>query len=55
LGDKDIHINCAEVLKTVKLPSNSEVAVLSGIGHMGFIEAEEISSNILIKFASKLF
>ena len=55
LGDKDIHINCNEVLKTVKLPSNSEVTILSGTGHIGFIEAEEISADILMKFASKLF
>ena len=53
LGDKDNHINCNEALKGVKLPSNSEVAILAGVGHMGFIEAEEVSANILIKFAEK--
>ena len=54
LGEKDSHIDCKEILKNVKLPSNSEVAVLSDVGHMGFIEAEEASANILISFASKL-
>ena len=54
LGDKDIHINCDEALKAVKLPSNSEVAILSRVGRMGFIEAEEVSADILIKFAAKL-
>jgi len=53
-GDKDNHIDHVETLKAVKLPSNSEVAILSEVGHMGFIEAEEISSDILMKFVSKL-
>jgi pimeloyl-ACP methyl ester carboxylesterase len=54
LGDNDNHINCNEALKSVTLPPNSEVAVLQNVGHMGFIEAEEVSANILTKFASKL-
>ena len=55
LGDKDNHINYDEALKSVKLPPNTEVAVFLDVGHMGFIEAEEDSANILIKFAAKLF
>ena len=55
LGDNDIHINHDEALKSVKLPTNSEVAILSGVGHLGFVEAEEVSANILIKFASGIF
>jgi pimeloyl-ACP methyl ester carboxylesterase len=54
LGDKDIHINYDEALKSIKLPSNSEVAILSDVGHMGFIEAEGIAANILIKVATKI-
>jgi len=52
LGDKDNHIKYDEALKVVKLPSNSEVAIFPEVGHMGFIEAEEISANILIKFVA---
>ena len=53
-GDSDNHINHNEVLKTVTLPSNAEVAVLQNVGHMGFVEAEEVSANILMEFASKI-
>ena len=52
LGDRDNHINCDEALKGVKLPANLEIAILSGVGHMGFVEAEEISADILMRFAS---
>jgi pimeloyl-ACP methyl ester carboxylesterase len=51
-GDKDNHINCDEALKVVKLSANSEVAILPCVGHMGFIEAEEVSANVLMKFAA---
>ena len=54
LGDKDKHINCIEALKAVKLPVNSEVTVLSDVGHMVFIEAEEVLSDILVKFVLKI-
>ena len=52
-GDSDKHINYGEALKAVKLPSNSEAVVLSGVGHMGFVEAKKISANTLMRFADK--
>ena len=55
LGEKDSHINYKETLKSIELPLNSEVAVLTDVGHMGFIEAEETSANILIEFVSKVY
>ncbi|MDR2887363.1 MAG: alpha/beta hydrolase, partial [Bacteroidales bacterium] len=55
LGDEDSHINHLEVVKNVALPANAEVSVLNGTGHMGFVEAEEVSASILMRFASKLW
>jgi pimeloyl-ACP methyl ester carboxylesterase len=36
------------------LPGNAEVHILNGSGHMGFIEEEERSLEIVAEFAGKL-
>jgi pimeloyl-ACP methyl ester carboxylesterase len=52
LGELDKIINAGSALKQVRLPANAKVAVLENSGHMGFIEEEESSANILTGFFS---
>ena len=53
LGTKDNFINYEQVTAKVILPANAEVAVLENSGHMGFIEEEEKSLEILSDFLKR--
>jgi len=53
LGAHDNHIPCEEMKKRVTLSSDSELVVLENSGHMGFIEEEEKSANLLIDFMTR--
>ncbi len=53
LGAMDNYIDCKLVQTKVKLPQNAELAVLNNSGHMGFIEEEEKSLEILTEFVGK--
>jgi hypothetical protein len=53
LGRMDNYINCDVIRTKVKLPSNTEVAILENSGHLGFIEEEDLSVEILGSFAKK--
>jgi pimeloyl-ACP methyl ester carboxylesterase len=55
LGAMDNYIDCQQIQTKVKLPGNAEVHILNGSGHMGFIEEEERSLEIVAEFAGKLF
>ena len=54
LGAMDNYINFEEIQKKVKLPVNAEVIVLMNSGHMGFIEEEARSLEILLNFVEKV-
>ncbi len=50
LGSMDNYINCDEVRARIKLPPNAKVVILKNSGHLGFIEEEELSLEILTDF-----
>lgn len=52
LGAMDNYIP-ADISGRVKLPSNSEVVILKNSGHMGFIEEEQLSLDVMRKFISR--
>ncbi len=54
LGGMDNYIPSEPIQKRVKLPWNASIVVLSGSGHMGFVEEEELSVKILGNFIARL-
>jgi pimeloyl-ACP methyl ester carboxylesterase len=54
LGKSDNYIPYDTIQKKVNLPDNAEVVILENFGHLGFIEEEELSVQVITKFAEKL-
>jgi pimeloyl-ACP methyl ester carboxylesterase len=54
LGEMDNYIPCDTIQTRVKLPSNATLVVLKYSGHMGFIEEEELSVNVVSDFVDRL-
>jgi pimeloyl-ACP methyl ester carboxylesterase len=54
LGAMDNYINCELAQTKVSLPANAELAILKNSGHMGFIEEEEKSIDIIDSFIKNL-
>jgi pimeloyl-ACP methyl ester carboxylesterase len=54
LGLMDNYIPCEPIQEKVKLPSNAKVVVLKNSGHLGFIEEEDLSVEIITKFLKTL-
>ena len=54
LGSMDNHIPCQAIQKKVRLPANAEVVILENSGHLGFVEEEERSVEIITEFVEKL-
>jgi pimeloyl-ACP methyl ester carboxylesterase len=54
LGKTDNYIPCDQIQTKVKLPENASVIVLDNSGHMGFLEEEERSSQVLKDFIENL-
>jgi pimeloyl-ACP methyl ester carboxylesterase len=54
LGSMDNYIPCDLIQKQVNLPDNAKVVILINSGHMGFIEEEDKSVEIITKFVGKL-
>jgi len=50
LGKHDKYISSETVLKKVTLPANAGGVILENSGHMGFIEEEDLSLNVLTEF-----
>jgi pimeloyl-ACP methyl ester carboxylesterase len=50
LGSKDNYIQCEDIQKRVKLPGNAKVMILENSGHLGFIEEEEKTAEIVVSF-----
>jgi pimeloyl-ACP methyl ester carboxylesterase len=53
LGKMDNYVNCELVQSKVRLPKNAEVVVLNNSGHLGFIEEEGRSIDVLTEFVNK--
>lgn len=54
LGAMDNYIQCDAIRKKVRLPANAKVVVLEMSGHLGFIEEEHKSLEVLSEFVYKL-
>jgi pimeloyl-ACP methyl ester carboxylesterase len=54
LGSMDSYIPCDLIQSKVKLPQNATVVVLEDSGHLGFIEEEDNSVDVITKFVKKL-
>jgi pimeloyl-ACP methyl ester carboxylesterase len=54
LGALDNYIPCEAIRKKVNLPANAELVVLENSGHLGFVEEEERSVEILTAFIKKI-
>jgi pimeloyl-ACP methyl ester carboxylesterase len=54
LGSMDSYIPCEVIQSKVKLPFNARVVVLTNSGHMGFIEEEERSLEIIKDFVNSI-
>ncbi len=54
LGSMDSYIPCELIQTKVKLPSNARVVVLANSGHMGFIEEEEKSLEVIKEFVNSV-
>ena len=55
LGIMDNYINCEQIQTKVRLPANAEVCILHSSGHMGFIEEEERSLEIMEEYVDKCY
>jgi pimeloyl-ACP methyl ester carboxylesterase len=53
LGKMDNYVNCELAKSKVKLPKNAELVILNNSGHLGFIEEEERSIDVLTEFVNK--
>jgi pimeloyl-ACP methyl ester carboxylesterase len=54
LGRNDNYISCDAIQTKVNLPSNCRVVILENSGHMGFVEEEDLSVEILTGFIGDL-
>ena len=55
IGKQDSRIQFNEIIAQLSLPKNCEALVLDGVGHMGFIEEQEITLLALEHFAERVF
>ncbi|MCU0362246.1 MAG: alpha/beta hydrolase [Bacteroidales bacterium] len=53
LGAMDNYIDCLQIQMKVQLPDNATVVVLNNSGHLGFIEEEDKSVEVITKFIEK--
>jgi pimeloyl-ACP methyl ester carboxylesterase len=54
LGSMDNYISCEPIQKKVNLPANAKVVILENSGHLGFIEEEVKSAEIISDFLSDI-
>ena len=55
IGKDDSKMVISKVMEQIILPKRCEVLLLSNVGHMGFIEAKEITLNFLHGFISTVY
>lgn len=54
LGLLDNYISCGEIQKKVKVPANCRVEILEYSGHMGFVEEEARSAEMITDFLNSV-
>jgi pimeloyl-ACP methyl ester carboxylesterase len=54
VGKQDSRIALEKMLPQLALPKNCEALILDGVGHMGFIEAKEITMKAVKHFAERM-
>ena len=54
VGKQDSRIAMEKILPQLALPKNCEALILDGVGHMGFIEAREITTKAVKHFAERM-
>jgi pimeloyl-ACP methyl ester carboxylesterase len=54
LGAMDNYIDCRTILEKVRLPENAKLVVLNNSGHVGFIEEESLSIQVVSDFVNGL-
>jgi len=52
-GKQDSRIPLNKIIKQIELPKISESLILDNVGHMGFIEANELTYNAIIRFVNR--
>ena len=52
LGRHDNYISCDDIILKVSLPANSRLEILENSGHMGFIEEQDLSVELISDFVS---
>jgi len=52
-GKQDSRIPISKILKQIELPKNAESLILENVGHMGFIEAKELTYKAVKQFVSR--
>lgn len=55
IGKQDPRISLDKMMAQATLPKHSEVLLLEGVGHMGFIEAKQKTNDVIESFADRCF
>ena len=53
VGKKDSKIPLQKIMDQISIPANSEALILDDVGHMGFIEAKELTFKALQHFVER--
>ncbi len=53
IGKQDSRITLDNIMPQLELPANCEALILDGVGHMGFIESEDLTYATLEHFAER--
>ncbi len=53
VGKQDSRISMENILPQIQLPKHAEALILDGVGHMGFIEAEQLTMQTLEGFVKR--
>jgi pimeloyl-ACP methyl ester carboxylesterase len=54
VGKQDSRIAMEKIMPQLALPRNCEALILDDIGHMGFIEAKDITTQAIVHFAERM-
>lgn len=54
IGKQDSRISLESILPQIQLPKHAEALILDGVGHMGFVEAENITREVIKGFAQRV-
>ena len=54
VGKQDSRIPLEKILPQLEIPKNCEALIIDGVGHMGFIEAKEMTTQAIIHFVERM-